>query len=93
MSIFALVSQSLRNGEPIHQIMPTSLLDRLLYHSSHQELSARDDSREKISFVERVTSFDFLFFATGKFLCRGIRFNAKEPKRPFSRESNYSSAR
>lgn len=39
MSIFALVSQSLRTGEPLHQILPSSLLDRMLYHQSHKELA------------------------------------------------------
>ena len=35
MSVFTAVSQSLRSGEPIHQILPASLLDRLLYHHAH----------------------------------------------------------
>lgn len=39
MSIFALVSQSLRTGEPLHQILPSSLLDRMLYHQTHKELA------------------------------------------------------
>ena len=39
MSVFSLVSQSLRTGEPLHQILPTSLLDRMLYHQTHKELA------------------------------------------------------
>ncbi|KAL5483606.1 hypothetical protein ACEPAI_8838 [Sanghuangporus weigelae] len=35
MSVFTVISQALRTGEPLHQIMPSSLLDRLLYHHSH----------------------------------------------------------
>jgi hypothetical protein len=32
MSVFALVSQALRTGEPMHQVLPTSLRARLAYH-------------------------------------------------------------
>ncbi|KAL5521007.1 hypothetical protein ACEPAG_8929 [Sanghuangporus baumii] len=35
MSVFTVISQALRTGEPLHQIMPSSLLDRLLYHHAH----------------------------------------------------------
>ncbi|KAI5116968.1 hypothetical protein M0805_002170 [Coniferiporia weirii] len=31
-SVFTLVSQSLRTGEPLHQAIPSSLRDRLFYH-------------------------------------------------------------
>lgn len=65
MSIFALVSQSLRTGEPIHQILPTSLLDRLLYHSSHQKLSEREEMHH-LKVAEKMASLDFTYFATGK---------------------------
>lgn len=66
MSIFALASQSLKTGEPIHQIMPTSLIDRLLYHSSHHELAQRDDSREHIKITDRVSCLEFIYFAAGE---------------------------
>ena len=65
MSIFALVSQSLRTGEPIHQILPTSLLDRLLYHSSHQQLSEREEVH-RLKVAEKLASLDFSYFATGE---------------------------
>jgi hypothetical protein len=35
MAVFSLISQSLRTGEPMHQVIPTNLLDRLFYHDSH----------------------------------------------------------
>ncbi|KAJ7763951.1 hypothetical protein DFH07DRAFT_1016934 [Mycena maculata] len=38
MAIFSLISQSLRTGEPMHQVLPTSLLDRLFYQQSVDEL-------------------------------------------------------
>ena len=39
MSVFALVSQALRTGEPLHQILPSSLTERMLYHQTHKELA------------------------------------------------------
>ena len=66
MAIFALVSQSLRTGEPIHQIMPTSLLDRLIYHSTYEEFAQHDGERQKLNLIEGVSSLEFLHFATGK---------------------------
>lgn len=66
ISIFALVSQSLRTGEPMHQIIPTSLLDRLLYHHTHDVLSRREQEPvEKMSYVDRASSLEFVFFSTG----------------------------
>ncbi|KAF7369614.1 hypothetical protein MVEN_00292200 [Mycena venus] len=35
MAVFSLISQSLRTGEPMHQVIPTNLLDRLFYHEGH----------------------------------------------------------
>ena len=66
MSIFALVSQSLQTGEPIHQILPTTLIERLLYHNAHDMLSRKDQEQaDEVSYVERVSSFEFVFFSTG----------------------------
>ena len=65
MSIFALVSQSLRTGEPMHQILPTTLLDRLFYHHRHDTMAANEAESEQASYVERVKSIEFLYFATG----------------------------
>lgn len=66
MSTFALVSQSLRTAEPMHQILPTSLLDRLLYHHTHDILTIKEMNRKEITnYVERVSSEQFIYFATG----------------------------
>ncbi|KAJ7032645.1 hypothetical protein C8F04DRAFT_650188, partial [Mycena alexandri] len=35
MAVFSLISQSLRTGEPMHQVIPMNLLDRLFYHDAH----------------------------------------------------------
>ncbi|KAJ6565829.1 hypothetical protein DFH09DRAFT_1472533 [Mycena vulgaris] len=32
MASFTLISQALRTGEPLHQVLPHNLLDRLIYH-------------------------------------------------------------
>lgn len=65
MSIFALVSQSLRTGEPMHQILPTTLLDRLFYHHSHDIMVAKETDQEPASYVDRATSIEFLYFSSG----------------------------
>jgi hypothetical protein len=36
MAVFTFVSQALRTGEPLPSVLPSSLLDRLLYHMGHQ---------------------------------------------------------
>ena len=43
MTTFALVSQSLRTAEPLHQILPTSLLDRLLHHAHRLPKPAEEE--------------------------------------------------
>ncbi|THH07358.1 hypothetical protein EW145_g3442 [Phellinidium pouzarii] len=65
ISTFALVSHSLRTAEPMHQILPTSLLDRLLYHHDHDTLAHADNEEEKTCYVERISSLDFMYFSTG----------------------------
>ena len=69
MTTFSLVAQSLRTAEPMHQVIPTSLLDRLLYHQQHQYHSrsyeSRADAVDQIDIAERIKSLDFVFFATG----------------------------
>ncbi|KAI5117073.1 hypothetical protein M0805_007950 [Coniferiporia weirii] len=65
MSTFALVSQSLRTGEPMHQILPTSLFDRLLYHHTHDAMARAEKEPEEGSYVERANSLEFLYFSTG----------------------------
>jgi hypothetical protein len=40
MAIFTLVSQSLRTGEPMSQVLPHSILERLVYHYGRTLVSA-----------------------------------------------------
>ncbi|GJJ13910.1 hypothetical protein Clacol_008167 [Clathrus columnatus] len=63
MSVFSLVSRSLRTGEPVQETLPKNLLDRVLYHHSrrHQE-GPNIDAEEQ---WEHIHSVDFLAYATG----------------------------
>lgn len=65
MSIFALVSQSLRTGQPLHEIYPTALFERMLYHHGQTTASTKDvdiESNEKR--LERLQSPEFMYYAT-----------------------------
>jgi hypothetical protein len=64
MSIFALVSQSLRTGEPMHQVLPQSLLDRLFYHDRVTMSAPHANDQDAID-VKDLKSLDYMFFATG----------------------------
>ncbi|KAJ7463697.1 hypothetical protein FB451DRAFT_1352935 [Mycena latifolia] len=57
MAVFALVSQSLHTGEPMHQVLPSSLLDRLFYHHGHTESRADVD-------VAGVKSLGYMYYAS-----------------------------
>lgn len=65
MSTFSLVAQSLRTSEPMHQILPTSLLDRLLFEHTTKTLSALHLPVERTEYVEKVQNPEFMYFATG----------------------------
>lgn len=47
MSVFTAVSQSLHSGEPLHQILPASLQDRLLYHHAHANAVQRSQDQQQ----------------------------------------------
>lgn len=68
MTVFSLVSQSLRNGEPLHQVLPQSLVGRLMYHHyNHHYLhqaAPRDQSGQYLT-VDTVSSLDYMYYATG----------------------------
>ncbi|KAF8831393.1 hypothetical protein HHX47_DHR1000519 [Lentinula edodes] len=69
MTAFSLISQSLRNGEPLHQVLPQSLVGRLLYHhynhhNLHEGLPDRAHGGDGIT-VETLSSLDYMFYATG----------------------------
>jgi len=65
MSTFSLVSQSLRTGEPMHQILPTSLLDKLLFEHTTKTLSNLHRPVERTEYVEKVQNPEFMYFAAG----------------------------
>ncbi|KAF7303825.1 hypothetical protein MIND_00612300 [Mycena indigotica] len=68
MALFSLISQSLRTKDPMHQVLPTSLLDRLFYHDSHHAnvLSPNLDSAKLsvLGAVERVKSVGYIHYAS-----------------------------
>ncbi|KAK0186249.1 hypothetical protein F5146DRAFT_1065188 [Armillaria mellea] len=58
MGLFSLVSQSLRTAEPMHQVLPETLLEKLFYHQSNY---AGQDSLT----LENATSLDYMYYAAG----------------------------
>lgn len=65
MSMFALVSQSLRTGEPMHQVLPTTLIDRLFYHK-HQVNEEKTATEDRIAInVAQIQSLDYMYYAAG----------------------------
>ena len=66
MSVFGLVSHSLRTGEPMHQVLPTTLLDRLFYHHHHSVIvpSAEGDTKHCPGATE-IHSLNYMYYAQG----------------------------
>ncbi|KAF8273497.1 hypothetical protein EI94DRAFT_1826225 [Lactarius quietus] len=69
LSVFSLVAQSLRTGEPMHSVLPQSLLDRLLYHDAATYSDATVDSNSPviehgIDHKRELRSLNYLFLAT-----------------------------
>jgi hypothetical protein len=60
LSVFSLVAQSLRTGEPMHSVLPQSLLDRLLYHHA----AAYPTVERGIDHIGELRSLNYLFYAT-----------------------------
>jgi len=61
LSVFSLVAQSLRTGEPMHEVLPRSLLDRLLYH----DVAAYGTTPSTgIDHIRELRSPNYLFYAT-----------------------------
>jgi hypothetical protein len=67
MAVFSLISQSLRTAEPLHGVLPQSLVGRLMYHShSHHHMHAHsenDDSRRSSVSLDHVVSIDYMYYA------------------------------
>ena len=65
LALFSLVAQSLRTGEPLHEVLPTSLCDRLFYHQHRSDvLSNAPDHRPSWVELEQVQTLDYMFYAT-----------------------------
>ncbi|KAI0764943.1 hypothetical protein C8Q74DRAFT_1430417 [Fomes fomentarius] len=69
ISMFFLISQSLRTGEPLHQAQYRNLVDRLHYHSGFAYASdaAADHpahTKSKAALRQAVGSYDYMFYAT-----------------------------
>lgn len=62
MSTFALVSASLRNGEPLHEVLHTSLLDRLWYHDSVTHNTAPNEERNQPRSLENMRVIDYTYY-------------------------------
>jgi hypothetical protein len=67
VSVFSSVSQSLRTGEPLHTVLPQTLLDRLLIHHQLGEfatLATPDlDSRSEIG-PDEMQSINHMFYTS-----------------------------
>ncbi|KAJ7186248.1 hypothetical protein B0H12DRAFT_1173827 [Mycena haematopus] len=62
MAVFSLISQSLRTGEPMHEVIPTNLLDRLFYHDS-QNLDALEPWNTAVD-IEMIKSPSYMHYAS-----------------------------
>ncbi|KAI0291950.1 hypothetical protein BC826DRAFT_1020543 [Russula brevipes] len=64
VSVFTSVSQSLRTGEPMHTVLPQTLLDRLLIHHQVVEVATPDlDGRPSIG-PDEMQSLDHMFYTS-----------------------------
>ena len=61
LSVFSLVAQSLRTGEPMHAVLPQNLLDRLLYHDV---AAYGTPSGTSLDHIRELRSPNYLFYAT-----------------------------
>ncbi|EIN05213.1 hypothetical protein PUNSTDRAFT_107508 [Punctularia strigosozonata HHB-11173 SS5] len=72
MSTFILVAQSLRTGQPLHQVLDISLLDRALYHGKlgtpRPEVDASNGGTKPITMPRvdeaQLRSLDYAYYAT-----------------------------
>jgi len=64
VSVFTSVSQSLHTGSPIHNVLPETLLDRLLFHHQLALTTTPDiDGRNDIG-PDELQSLDHMFYAS-----------------------------
>jgi len=64
MSMFSLVSNCLRTAEPMQQVLPQTLLERLFYHRHTSFLSPDSDKKDFVD-IEEMQSLDYMFYCTG----------------------------
>lgn len=62
--MYSLVSHALRNAEPMHQVLPQTLLERLFYHRHTSFLSPNSTKKDTID-IEEMSSIDYMFYCTG----------------------------
>ncbi len=66
VSMFYLVSQSLRTGEPLHGAQYKNLSDRLYYHSTaaaaHTDVDA--DTQLRKAHRQSIMSYEYMFYAS-----------------------------
>ncbi|KIY67696.1 hypothetical protein CYLTODRAFT_483276 [Cylindrobasidium torrendii FP15055 ss-10] len=59
MGLFTLVSQSLRTAEPLPEVLPNSLLEKLFYHQENHAPSI------KALNIEHIQTVDYMYYAAG----------------------------
>ncbi|KAI8970891.1 hypothetical protein BD414DRAFT_501521 [Trametes punicea] len=65
ISMFFLISQSLRTGEPLHQAQYKNLSDRLHYHGSWATAGANVEANaRRTKLKQSLTSYEYMFYAT-----------------------------
>ncbi|KAI0646345.1 hypothetical protein C8Q79DRAFT_909612 [Trametes meyenii] len=65
MSMFFLISQSLRTGEPLHQAQYRNLADRLHYHGGVAATGPGSDPQARKNHLRQsLRSYDYMFYAT-----------------------------
>jgi len=65
MSVFSLVSRSLRTGEPLQETLPKNLVDRVFYHHQLTEFSHQGPMSTEDEHWEQFSSLDYMDFAAG----------------------------
>ncbi|KZT25917.1 hypothetical protein NEOLEDRAFT_1132953 [Neolentinus lepideus HHB14362 ss-1] len=63
LSLFALISQSLRTAEPLPEVLPQTLFERLAYHH-HRSTKVREALTE-VPQLEQFQSLDYMIYANG----------------------------
>ena len=64
VSVFSTVSHSLRTGEPMHTIIPQTLLDRLLLHHHIGVVSTPDLDGPRVIGPDETQSLDHMFYTS-----------------------------